>query len=642
MRFWLRRFLLIFLATLLLVSAPSPGCAQPVEGNFSAQPSGGETTEDAGGGADDPGAADSDASSGDASSGDASSGDGPTTPAASKRTDKWNDTYSIYREKKGHASWLYPPLIILAFLIWVRTGDWINRDAQVYELGHETWNPIVLLAGLGAFLTTLFLPFAAVLPLMLLASFVPLVAYAIKHNQSVESHQKVFTKDWLRWELAKVGAMVGMKVETEKPADYAKGAAVEFSARGGGDVTKDKANLLKARQSPGFVLAKELVAQMVRRRSERVLLDFRADSVGVRHYIDGVWHNGEAVAREDGDVMLAVVKQMANLNPAERRAKQAGEIGAKYQGGVYDLEVSTQGVKTGERAVVAMRDTKQKSLASFADLGMRDKISAQWGEALGAESGLLVASAEPGAGVTTLVDVSLMETDRLMRDFFSIEDAGAPERDIENIVVHTYEGSKGQTAASILEKLGRLYPNAYVCRDISDPATSKGLIGEAKDEGRLVLTSVAAREAPEALLRLLKNKAPHRDLVETVAASINMRLIRLLCDACKVAYEPSPELLKKLGIPAGKVTALYRVPNEEEVKKPCEKCGGVGYYGRTGLFELLIVDDGVRQVLLKQPKMETLRKAARAAGMRNHQEEGILLVAKGATSLQELQRVLKG
>lgn len=555
--------------------------------------------------------------------------------------DKWNDAHSFPRSSTGYISWLWALLTVVALCIWVRTADWINRDAQHYELGHGTWNPITLAAGLVAFATYFFLPFAAALPMLLLAGFVPLVAYAIRHNQSVESHQRVFTRDWWRYEMAELASGMGMKVNLEKQAEYAKGAAVDFEARGAGDPTKNKANLLTARQSPGFVVAKEMIAQMVRRRSDQTLLDYRAESVAVKHFIDGVWHSAEPIAREDGDVTLAVLKQLASLNPKERQKKQVGEIGAKFQGTAYNVEIASQGVKTGERVILKLEDTTKTALKTFTDLGMREKIREQWSEMLALDHGVLVLSAPPGAGMTTLVDISLLESDRLMRDVFSVEDVNKPEREIENVVVHTYDSKQGQTPASILEKLIRLYPNAYVVREFGDPETAKGYINESSD-GKLVITSAPASEATEALLRVLKNKAPHREFTEQVAASLNMRLIRKLCDACKVAYEPSPDMLKKLGIPAGKVTQLYRVPNEEEQKKPCEKCGGVGYYGRTGLFELLVVDDKVREVLLKQPKMELLKKAARAAHMRSHQEEGILLVAKGTTSLQELQRVLKG
>jgi type II secretory ATPase GspE/PulE/Tfp pilus assembly ATPase PilB-like protein len=165
-------------------------------------------------------------------------------------------------------------------------------------------------------------------------------------------------------------------------------------------------------------------------------------------------------------------------------------------------------------------------------------------------------------------------------------------------------------------------------------------MGEVRDDDRLVITNVHAKDAPEALLRILQLKVPQREFAAVVTAVLCTRLIRKLCDACKVGYAPTPDLLKKLGIPQGKVEALYRVPKPEEIDKPCKECGGLGFRGRTGLFELLEVDDRIREILVKQPKLDLVRKAARLAGMRPFQEEGLLLVAKGVTSLAELQRVL--
>jgi type II secretory ATPase GspE/PulE/Tfp pilus assembly ATPase PilB-like protein len=121
--------------------------------------------------------------------------------------------------------------------------------------------------------------------------------------------------------------------------------------------------------------------------------------------------------------------------------------------------------------------------------------------------------------------------------------------------------------------------------------------------------------------------------------------VRVLCDECKEAYPPPPEVLKQLGLPAGRIENLYRPPTGPiDPKRPevvCEKCNGVGYYGRTAIFELLIVDDTLRQALAATPKLDVLRQVARKAKHRSLQEEGVLLVARGVTSIQELLRVLK-
>ena len=118
--------------------------------------------------------------------------------------------------------------------------------------------------------------------------------------------------------------------------------------------------------------------------------------------------------------------------------------------------------------------------------------------------------------------------------------------------------------------IARKYPNVLVVRDFVDVETAKMLFEICKPakeilDDRLVITNVRAKEAPEALLRMLQQKVPQREFAELVTAVLNMRLVRKLCESCKVAYEPSPELLKKLGIPAGKVEQFYRTPKAEEV-----------------------------------------------------------------------------
>jgi type II secretory ATPase GspE/PulE/Tfp pilus assembly ATPase PilB-like protein len=361
--------------------------------------------------------------------------------------------------------------------------------------------------------------------------------------------------------------------------------------------------------------------------------------VNVRYEIDGVWHNGEARDRESSDVMLAVMKTLSNLDVKERRKKQEGKFGAKFEGHSFLCPMSSQGVATGERVVMSLRGEKQH-FKSYSDLGMREGLYQQWAELVGSEQGVLVFSSMPGGGLTTLINTSLEESDRLMRDFVAIEEVNHREVEIQNIAVHTYDAAAGETPATLMPKLIRSYPNVYICRDLVDTESAKVLINEVKDE-RLVITSIPAKEAAEALLRILQLKPPAREFAAAVKGVLYVRLIRKLCSDCKVGYTPPPDVLQKLGIPAGKVEKLYRPPKPEEIEKPCPTCQGLGYVGRTGIFELLVMNDQMREILVKQPKVELLKKAARAAHQRLLQEEGILLVAKGVTSIPELMRVLK-
>jgi type II secretory ATPase GspE/PulE/Tfp pilus assembly ATPase PilB-like protein len=526
-------------------------------------------------------------------------------------------------------------------LIWTATGDWVNRDTQIFALGYKKWNPIYFFPFAVAFLALAFAPAPfwlryLILWIVYLATAIP---YVVVHNKKVEAHQTVLTGNWWRHFFAMVLSKVGVKVSDERAAAYEKGAAVDLFAMGAADPNADNANLLTARMSPGYLLVKDLVADMDKRRVDRTILEYGPQGVAVKHEIDGVLHNGEARDRESADVLLAVLKTLCNLDPKERRKKQDGKFGAAHAGKKFLCPVTCQGTQTGERVFVFRQFDKGRP-RTYEAIGLREGLREQWEQLMGADKGFNIFSALPGGGLTTMFDASLEETDRLMRDFFSIEEVNHREHEIQNVTVHTYDASQGQTPATILPALVRLYPNVYICRDLVDVESAKALMNEVPDD-RLIITQMPARDAPEALLRLLQMKLPQQQFASVVSGVLYQRLIRKLCTDCKVGYTPPPDVLKKLGIPAGKVQQFFRPPKAEEIEKPCETCNGIGYVGRTGIFELLVVNDQMRQILATQPTMDALRKAARADNQRSLQEEGILLVAKGVTSLPELQRVLK-
>jgi type II secretory ATPase GspE/PulE/Tfp pilus assembly ATPase PilB-like protein len=538
-----------------------------------------------------------------------------------------------------------PFLVAILVLIWVGMADWVNRDSQIFNLNYRKWNPIVFFPFAIIGIAMLFVPVPHWVRLLiylvvLIASFAP---YIVVHNRSVLPHQTVLTGAWWRHLFATGLGRVGVKVNTERIADYEKGVAVDFFAMGAAGSNEDNANLLTARQSPGYVLAKELVADMVTKRSDRALLEYGPQGVALRHEIDGVWHPGEPRDRESGDVMLAVLKTLANLDAKDRRKKQEGRFAAKFDGKKYLMPIMSQGVANGERVVITRLNEKIKP-HTYEALGIREALKDKWAEIMSRDKGMVVFSAMPAGGLTTMTNASIEETDRLMRDFFSIEEVHRREVEMQNVTVHTYDAAKGETPATLIPKLVRQYPNVYICRDLVDAESGTLLMNEIEDE-RLIITAMPAREAAEALLRLLQMKLPQKQFASVVTAVLYQRLIRKLCPDCKVGYTPPAEVLKKLGIPPGKVQQLFRPPKPEErenEKQPiCQTCQGVGYVGRTGIFELLEVTDQMREILAKQPNLDLLRKAARADGQRSLQEEGILLVAKGVTALQELQRVLK-
>ncbi|MBN1394518.1 MAG: hypothetical protein JW959_05810, partial [Pirellulales bacterium] len=214
--------------------------------------------------------------------------------------------------------------------------------------------------------------------------------------------------------------------------------------------------------------------------------------------------------------------------------------------------------------------------------------------------------------------------------------------EVENVPVTTYKASEVRSPADVLPKFFRTEPNVAVIRDLVDAETVSLICEEIEDE-RLIIGTIRAKDTAEALLRVLALGVAPDEFARSVNAVVGQRLVRRLCESCKEPYAPTPQILQQLGIPEGRVQAFYRPPqpSPDERREPCERCGGIGYYGRTAIFELLIVGDNVRRVLTTNPKLDPLRQAARKDGMKSLQEEGVLLVAKGITSLPELMRVLK-
>ena len=308
--------------------------------------------------------------------------------------------------------------------------------------------------------------------------------------------------------------------------------------------------------------------------------------------------------------------------------------------------LTCQGTQTGERVVVEF-EVKGIHLVTLDDLGMRAKMQEQLKEILARPKGFVLLSAIPTGGLRTTTKVALFGMDRFVREFVAVEDEANRYDDVENIAVTTYRSADGQTPADILPKIFRQQPNVIVVRDLVNAKTVKMLCEEIAAEGRLVVSTVRAKDSVEALLRIYGiEKAPIAEFRDQATAVLSQRLVRKLCDKCKEPYAPPADVLKQLGLPADKVKAFYRPPArksaEEDKREICRECGGVGFLGQTAIFELLVVDDLLRKTLAATPKLDALRLAARKSGNKTLQEEGILLVVRGATSLPELMRVLKG
>lgn len=534
----------------------------------------------------------------------------------------------------------------IAFLLYVRCTDWVNRD--VYDIGDKVglqpvlWNSIcifpfpVVLFGVWAIPNGL--AFWLGYLLILAAAVVPMFIYVAQRNPRVNDAEKVFTpqhiKEWFK----------GGRKKERRPA-WDLGPPIDFVPMGAVSDAANQANLIAARSKPTYVPMKELIADALVRRASRVLLNYTAQSCDGKIEIDGLLYDLPPRPREVGDGILEILKTLCNLNPADRRNRQEGKFRADFNNEKWFVHIKSQGVPTGERVEIVFQN-RVEPFKSVDDLGMREKTRDQLKEMLNSGKGFFFFSSLPGDGLSTTVQNCMRLSDRLLRDYVCLEDEAKPEPIVENMEVVKYKAAAGETPDQILPKILLKMPDAVFVRDLTNSETLNLLLEQVNHNNRQALTQLRARDAAETLIQVMAKYQPNRDEFATaVSAVVHVRLCRRLCDACKEAYQPAPELLRRLGIPEGRVPAFYRErqplpPDSNEKRQPCTVCNELGYRGRIGLFEFLVIDDSMRRILASGGGVDLLRKAAAQSGHRSLLQEGLLLVAQGVTSLGELQRVL--
>ncbi len=436
-----------------------------------------------------------------------------------------------------------------------------------------------------------------------------------------------------------------MSKPKEQSARHLEVPPVKFEAAGETQEERDY-NLQLVEPSPGFPTLMLMVADVVMRHVDTAVFDFTQKAVAIRYLIDGVWHKMPAMDRESGDFMLATLKQLCGLNYRERRQRQEGSCKALYFEKKFTFKVISQGVPTGERVAIYV-ESKKPPLESLEDLGMRPKMREQLRPLLNAKTGLVVITALPNEGFTTAWRATLGGCDRFLRDHYVLE----PERQVEPEVINfhsiTFDSEVGQTPQARLPELLLREPHVIAFSELNDGSLLTEICRLAKSIPLLTLTRIYSRHAVEALPRLLALKPDAQSLAENLTAVVSMRLVRKLCEYCKQPYQPAPQMLAKLGIPPQRVQKFYRplpyqpgkLDEEGNESLPCDVCQGLGYVGRTGVFELLQMTPDLRAALLSNPRVDNLSRVAEDGGHISMRDEAVLLVAKGITSLEELQRV---
>ncbi len=548
-----------------------------------------------------------------------------------------------FRGPGFYLNWVKILASFLLFLCWVKTTDWASTDGQDMKLDYLRWNSVLFWPFFASVVLLWIIPtFWISFPLMVLAYGVPLGWYVVYRNARVMLHQKVLTPDHLRYRFATLANKLGGHMAVEKADPHEIGPPVKIFAHGGPDEQSEGARLALARQTPGMTGAREILAEGLTARATAIMLDYTQQGAAMRTLIDGVWIPREGRSRETADPALESLKVLCGLNPQDRQARQQGKFLTEYQKAKLATSLAAQGTASGERVLIQFEE-KKISFKSLDELGMRAKLQEELRAALSLEQGFILLSGMTGSGLRTTTDVALHGCDRFLREFGAVEAEETRYPPVENVALTTYKASEGQTPADVLPRFFRTEPNVAVIRDLVNGQTVRMICAEIP-ENRLIIGTIRAKDCAEAIYRVLALGVPPAELAKVLTLVVGQRLVRKLCESCKEGYVPPPQLLHQLGIPEGRVQAFYRPPQpsaDNAKQEPCQECGAIGYFGRTAVFELLTVGDAVRKVLAGTPKLDLIRQAARKDGMSSLQEEGVLLVAKGVTSLPELMRVLK-
>lgn len=541
---------------------------------------------------------------------------------------------------------------ILLFWVWVAAASWISDDTVKYGHDSNKWNGAAVGSGIAGFLALVLIPiFWVGLPIAVLTTVVPLVMYVKFRNPPLPDYEQVFTKPHLRYWLATKLKLVGIKIQAElKTGEDLE--LLKYKPMGAKTPAENQTNLLTAKQSPAWAASQKVLDEGFQKKAQLLLMDLnQAAGAVVRYQIDGVWEQGESYDLATGMQIAAVYKRVAGLNAEDFRQKLTGTFGVQRGKESSTLTINSQGVQNGARVQVVLDDGGKK-LDTLDQLGFSEENIKKIKEVMNAKQGLVLVSALPGGGLSTTYSAVLRAADRYVRTWVGVEDSAAPpEKKVENVEPTMYNSAAGETPATVLPKLIRLYPDCYACRNLTDPASIRILLGkEIAAENHVVCSAVRAREAAEAPLRVLmiQDQAGQRiapgEFAPHLIGVVSVRLLRRLCTACKQSYDPGEQALQQMRLDPKQVKELFRTPiptKPNEKIKLCEVCKGRGYQGRAAMAEVLVLNDHLRQVLATAPKLDVFRAEARKAGMKMFQEDGIRLIAAGVTSIEEVQRVMR-
>jgi type II secretory ATPase GspE/PulE/Tfp pilus assembly ATPase PilB-like protein len=527
----------------------------------------------------------------------------------------------------GYISIIKLVAYLILFFAWLPLLGWVHQDAKAVETKEVFWTGIVLGAGAGGAIIWLLIPiFIVGMLIYLIAVGATSLAYVKHRNARVMDYDRVLTADHIK----------SLLVSKEKKLEALK--SFIFVTANNNEVPVPEP---RTPDFFGYKTAYEIISDAIWRRADSIAFSPTAQDYKVAYSVDGASLKQPSIAREQMKYFIHFVKNLADLDAKEKRKPQKGIFKIRRNKEDARWEVTTAGSTAGEQ--VRIKQIAQETIARLTDVGLMPEQYEQLNGFRKMKQGVFIVSGPKKSGVTTTLYGLLRNHDAFINSINTLE--RRPSGQLPNITQNTFTLSDTGTStfAKKLQTVVRMGPDIVGVAECEDAETARIACAAAKD-GKLMYVTLQADSVIQALGKWLKFVGDRRLVTETLLGTSNQRLLRKLCKECKQAYAPDKELFRKFNISAEKTKALYRAGKVQYDKhgKPstCENCQGTGYFGRTGVFEIITMNDELRKVVRQSKSLPEISTQFRRAKMLYLQEQALRKVISGKVAINEMIRVL--
>jgi len=384
-----------------------------------------------------------------------------------------------------------------------------------------------------------------------------------------------------------------------------------------------------ANSAPVRKLLNYILYQAIRDRAADIHLEPFEDELKIRYRVDGVLYELEAPPLHLATALISRVKVMSGLDISETRLPQDGRIDLSIGGRPVDLRVSTLPTMFGESCVLRVLDRSVVSL-DLTQIGLRDNEVEKLKRLIDLPHGIILVTGPTGSGKTTTLYSALNDANDVAIKIITTEDP--VEYDLDGIVQVQINEDIGVTYSACLRAILRQDPDKILVGEIRDRETAQIAV-EASLTGHVVFSTLHTNDAPLAITRLVDIGVEPFLIAATLEAVVAQRLVRRICPDCRAEYEPGVDVLRELQLEQAQVEG-----KKFAYGKGCTTCNGTGYRGRVAIFEIMVVSDAIRHLIMDGAATSEVRTVSRQEGMRTLRESGLLAVFDGLTTVEEVLR----